>query len=67
MNDTPGPAIQHHPAKAYMAYMQGRSDIATFLGRLRPSKPLTETQVLGPFVALPGGTLKPINFSKLCL
>ena len=34
------------------------------MGRLRPSKRLTSTQVLSQCAALRKGTLQPINFSK---
>ena len=44
--------------------MKGRSDIPPLiLGRLRPSKRLTSTQVLSLYAAMPGGTVQAINFS----
>ena len=44
--------------------MKGLSDIPLILGRLRPSKQLTSTQVLSQCAARPGGIVQPINFSK---
>ena len=44
--------------------MKGRSDISLILGRLRPSKQLTSTQVSSLCAAMRGGTMQPINFSK---
>ena len=60
MNDTSSPssALPHLTAKAYL---QGQSDIALILGRLRPCKWLTRTQMLSQCAALHGGTLQPIK------
>ena len=44
--------------------MKGRPDLPLILDRLRPSKQLTSTQVLGQCAAMHGGTVQPINFSK---
>ena len=44
--------------------MKGQSDIPLILGRLRPSKWLTSTQVLSQSAAMRGGTVQPIDFSK---
>ena len=55
MNDTPSPAIKHHLSKQLR--LQGQTDISLILGRLRPSKLLTSTQVFSQFAALRGGSL----------
>ena len=44
--------------------MQGQSDITLILGRFRPSKQLTSTQVLIQFAALHGGTLQSSTVSR---
>ena len=42
--------------------MKGHSYMSLTLGRLRPSKRLTRTQVLSQFAALHGGSLQSIKF-----
>ena len=56
------PQALHHPSKAAKAYMKGRSDVPLILGRLRPSKPLTSTQVLSQCAAMHGGTEAAYQF-----
>ena len=58
LNDTSSPATKHRPTELKTkTYMQGLSIIELILGRLRPSKRLTRTQVLSQLAALRGSIL----------